>query len=304
MIILSSYVWMVQVLILSISVNTISSLAVMVSPGDFDCKNVKANNYQFDLSRFDFPVEIIDQEETPPTKTRTSIKIDLCQPLPEDNDSPSHEQCVKGTRICMKVINEKKGEGDRVIQVISAGGNSNQGEKNWQVQLGEHIQGAERELQLEMIGEYYGDRKQRTEIDFRCDPNAAKNAKPIMKKYDREEGKLKLAWTSPFACTTHMGGAGDNDSNRDDQGGDRDGNNNNNNKGGWGFFSWFFFFLIVGGIIYFAAGLWRNYNEHGVIELPNKDFWREAPYIAKDMGKHIYSTVSGQGSSRGAYEPV
>lgn len=31
---------------------------------------------------------------------------------------------------------------------------------------------------------------------------------------------------------------------------------------------------------------------------------REAPYIAKDMGKHIYSTVSGQGSSRGAYEQV
>jgi hypothetical protein len=51
-------------------------------------------------------------------------------------------------------------------------------------------------------------------------------------------------------------------------------------------------------------GFWRNYNEFGVIELPNKDFWREAPYIAKDMGKHIYSTVSGQGSSRGAYEPV
>jgi hypothetical protein len=64
------------------------------------------------------------------------------------------------------------------------------------------------------------------------------------------------------------------------------------------------FSIFVGGLAYFAIGFWRNYNEFGVIELPNKDFWREAPYIAKDMGKHIYSTVSGQGSSRGAYEPV
>ncbi|PWN34972.1 uncharacterized protein FA14DRAFT_167408 [Meira miltonrushii] len=265
----------------------------------FDCKNVRSENYQFDLSRFNFPVEIMDTEQTPPTTTKTSIKIDLCAPLPQEN-GPAVEQCKEGTRICMRVINDKKGEGERVTQVISAGGNGIDDGK-WSVQLGEHVDGAERVLELEMAGDYYGDRKQRTEIDFRCNKNGPKDAKPIMKKYDREEGKLKLEWTTPYACTTHMGGAGDNDRSDTDKGGNQD---PNKNSGGWGFFSWFFFLLIVGGIVYFVAGLWRNYNEYGVIELPNKDFWREAPYIAKDMGKHIYSTVSGQGSSRGAYEPV
>jgi autophagy-related protein 27 len=298
MIILSSFLPL-QIFILSASFWISSSYSFTVGQEAFDCKNVRSNNYQFDLSRFNFPVELIDSEKTHPTTTETSIKIDLCAPLPLDN-GPANEQCEKGTRICMKVTNKKEGETDRVTQVISAGGNG-MDEGKWSVQLGEHVDGAERVLELEMPGEYYGDRKQRTEIDFRCSKNGSKDAKPILKKYDREEGKLKLEWTTPYACTTHMGGAGDNDSDNTDKGGDK---NSNKSSGGWGFFSWFFFLLIIGGIIYFAAGLWRNYNEYGVIELPNKDFWREAPYIAKDMGKHIYSTVSGQGSSRGAYEPV
>lgn len=299
MIIISSLLPL-QVLILAAGIWASSSVSAYAPQEAFDCKNVRSGNYQFDLSRFSFPIEITDTEQTPPTTTKTSIKIDLCAPLPQEN-VPGFEQCKDGTRICMKVINEKKGETDRVTQVISAGGNGIDDGK-WSVQLGEHVDAsAERVLELEMAGEYYGDRKQRTEIDFRCDKNGPKDAKPIMKKYDREEGKLKLVWTTPYACTTHMGGAGDNDQNDTNNDGNQD---SNKSSGGWGFFSWFFFLLIVGGIIYFLAGLWRNYNEYGVIELPNKDFWREAPYIAKDMGKHIYSTVSGQGSSRGAYEPV
>jgi hypothetical protein len=202
----------------------------------------------------------------------------------------------------MKVINEKKGEADRVVQVIPAGGSSAADEGDWSTEWGEHLEGAERVLEVEMHGEYYGERRQRTEIDFRCDKNAAKDSVPTLKKYDRLEGKLKLTWNTPHACATHMGGAGDSEG--DKKGGSSDGRKHDKSSGGWGFISWFFFFVFAGGMVYLAAGLWRNYNEYGVIELPNKDFWREAPYIAKDMGKHIYSTVSGQSSSRGAYEPV
>lgn len=204
----------------------------------------------------------------------------------------------------MKVSNDKKGDGERVTQVIAAAGGDPEAAGN-QADLGDRLSGAERALELELYGALYADRRQKTKIDLRCNPSASKHSLPTIKKYDREDGELKLMWESPFACAKKMGSPNDDDSSDGDKSRpDGEGTGRGNSGSSWGLFSWFFFFVIVGGGIYLAAGLWRNYNEYGVIELPNKDFWREAPYIAKDVGKHIYSTVSGQGTSRGAYEPV
>lgn len=201
----------------------------------------------------------------------------------------------------MKVINVKKGEADRVTHVIAAAGGDPDAH-SWQAELGEHLQGAERALQLESYGARYADRRQKTEIELRCSPAAAKDSKPRMKKYDGEDGELKLVWDTPHACAVTMGNPGEGDGNN--RGGNGKPPKDVDNSKQWGFFSWFFFLVVLGGIVYIAVGLWRNYNEYGVIELPNRDFWREAPYIAKDVGKHIYSTVSGQASSRAGYDPI
>ena len=47
----------------------------------------------------------------------------------------------------MKVINEKKGEPERLIQVIPAGG-SESGDWSWTAGLGERLEGAEREFRF------------------------------------------------------------------------------------------------------------------------------------------------------------
>lgn len=89
---------------------------------------------------------ISDSEETPPTTTLTSIQISLCQPLDKET-GPASDQCPSGTRVCMKVTNEKKDEPDRLIQVIPAGG-SESGDWSWTAELGERLEGAEREFRF------------------------------------------------------------------------------------------------------------------------------------------------------------
>jgi hypothetical protein len=95
-----------------------------------------------DLSGLPAPVSIDSTEDTPPSKMKTVITLNLCQDL-EKESGPESDQCPKGTRVCMKVINEKDGE-DRLVQVIPAGG-SESGDWPWSAELGERLEGAERE---------------------------------------------------------------------------------------------------------------------------------------------------------------
>ncbi|PWN91700.1 hypothetical protein FA10DRAFT_265544 [Acaromyces ingoldii] len=269
-----------------------------------DCKNVQAGHYTFDLSKLPFPVDIKSSEDTPPTMTTTQISMNLCDLLPHEA-VPDDEQCPKGARVCMKVINEKKGQPDRVTQVIStaAAEGDDADAFKWSTDLGRSLEGSEKALSLDMKGLMYGEKRQRTQVQLLCDRTKAPDAKPEFDKYDREDGLLKITWATPHACAVSMGGRKGASGGNTGRGGDGSGSS----SGGGvlsSFFSWFFFLVFVGGAAYLAIGLWRNYNEYGVIELPNKDFWREAPYIAQDMGRHVYRTVSGQGSGRGAYEPV
>lgn len=203
----------------------------------------------------------------------------------------------------MKIVNEKQGEGARVTQVVATAGGDEEASRGM-ADLGEHLAGAERVLQLELIGSLYAERRQRTKFDMRCSPNAPADSKPRVESYIHIDGELKMVWDTKYACAKTMGRPGDGEDGGDKDADRRPGSGTSPADGSWGFFSWFFFLIFFGGIVYIAAGLWRNYNEYGVIELPNRDFWREAPYIAKDVGKHVYHTVSGQGSSRGGYEPV
>lgn len=62
--------------------------------------------------------------------------------------------------------------------------------------------------------------------------------------------------------------------------------------------------ITVGFIAYFAIGLYQNKQQYGVYELPHRDFWKEVPYLIQDTGKHAWKSLSGGGSSRGAYEPL
>lgn len=138
-------------------------------------------------------MNIQNEAITPPTKTTTSIDINLCEDL-EPGIGPVEEQCPKGTRICMKIINDKPGKGERVTQVIPTAGGGEEGAGTWYAALGEHI-GVERKyfdlrtfsflphphvgiLEMEFYGGDYAEHKQRTKIKLRCDKDVSKVSTP------------------------------------------------------------------------------------------------------------------------------
>lgn len=99
-----------------------------------------------DLSKLPFPVDIKSSEDTPPTMTTTQISMNLCDLLPHEA-VPDDEQCPKGARVCLKVINEKKGQPDRVTQVIStaAAEGDDADAFKWSTDLGRSLEGSESE---------------------------------------------------------------------------------------------------------------------------------------------------------------
>jgi hypothetical protein len=138
----------------------------------------------------------------------------------------------------MKIINVKNGD-DRLTQVIATGG-SETNDWTWSAELGGRLEGAEKVLELELHGSQYAQRTQRTEIDFKCDRNAAKDSKPTMHGYDKEDGKLKLEWITPHACAQSIGSGGDGGNGEKDD--SKTGTDPSTSaSGGWGFFSWIFF---------------------------------------------------------------
>ena len=85
----------------------------------------------------------------------------------------------------------------------------------------------------------YGGKRQKTIIDFKCEPKRGNNAAPTWKHYDPKDGELKLTWLTPLACSAENDGDGDGGG---PQRGDKPaGETDPSRSGGWGFFSWFFF---------------------------------------------------------------
>lgn len=40
---------------------------------------------------------------------------------------------------------------------------------------------------------------------------------------------------------------------------------------------------MIGFALYFGLGMWYNSRTYGSAEIPHRDFWREAPYLTRDL---------------------
>ncbi|KAF2203073.1 hypothetical protein GQ43DRAFT_454673 [Delitschia confertaspora ATCC 74209] len=107
---------------------------------------------------------------------------------------------------------------------------------------------------------------------------------------DQEKGKqagvLRLEWRTKYAC----------------ENAEKEGSASSH----WGFFTWFIIILFLAIAAYLIFGSWLNYNRYGARGwdlLPHGDAIRDIPYILKDFGRRVVSTVSGPGS-RGGYSAV
>ncbi|WFD32135.1 type II membrane protein [Malassezia sp. CBS 17886] len=251
----------------------------------FDCAAVIPDparpQLHVDLSPlFAAPVSIASEQSTPPSTTRTSVAIDLCNALPPVSGIDAQDQCMNGTQICMTVTNIKGGS-ERVEQVVPAAGQFAAGRT-----MDASSAGRTGAFTLSLQGESWAQTAQRTTVKFQCDPSQPSSA-PTLEGYDAQAGELKLAWRTSHACARRGGGAAA--------------------AGARSFFRTLFWLVAIITLLYLGIGIWYNYNQYGASGwdlLPHRSFWSEVPYLAQDAFKHVIRSLSSSGTMRGGYEPV
>jgi hypothetical protein len=118
-------------------------------------------------------------------------------------------------------------------------------------------------------------------------------------------GVLRLEWSTKYACEDAI--------NEPVDGG-----------AGWGFFTWLIIMYVskmhepkdvasnsfdsvfLGVAAYLIFGSWLNYNRYGARGwdlIPHGDAIRDIPYVMKDFGRRVATTVQGPGT-RGGYSAV
>ncbi|KAH8555582.1 autophagy-related protein 27 [Umbelopsis sp. PMI_123] len=265
---------------------------------------IQDSNLKLDLSKLSRPegIQILTEMSTPPTTTKTEVKVNLCGPLnrPEGADQ---DYCKAGAYVCRRVINVKDGN-ERVTEVQDIAGEIEGSSLDSLLTLPENEKDLSKngvQYVITLKGGKVLDTPQSTKITMECDANGDKNAdpptKPTVNSYTN--GVLDLYWKTPFACATT-----EQIPNQPDNGG-----NDNAGSGGGGMSGVGIFFLIVGLLIafYFIGGAFYNYkqyNARGLDLIPHRDFWLDLPYLIKDLFSHLMESISSRRRAGDGYVAV
>ncbi|CAE6373278.1 unnamed protein product [Rhizoctonia solani] len=241
-------------------------------------------NCVFDFGKVHYDLNLMDGEwtigrdrSTPPTKMHDELRFNICGDLKKIDDVKDGDQCGQGTRACFRKINEKDGESNRVVAAIPVA----QSSTKFRIDRLPSDRG--KGIVLTMSGGSYpndGGKPQSFKLSLIC---VEKTEDPQFIDYDGTQASAE--WKAVEAC-----GAKSNNSNTNDEGGSSMG--------------WFFFILLVIIAAYFGLGAYHKYNQYGASGwdlIPHRDFWRDVPYLIRDLVSHLFS--SGR-SSRGGYTSV
>ncbi|KAF1811450.1 hypothetical protein P152DRAFT_467101 [Eremomyces bilateralis CBS 781.70] len=306
----------------------LSSLA----SAEIDCKHIVKDKREFDLSKLDgkHSVHYI-RSDLPgePGVHNTTFTTDLCHPLKDTG-------CPQGSRICASTYLNNDSDPFSAIPIAMLRPTDNRYlEPKWTLlsKSDANADAGKEGLRLEIGGGQdpptgrYG-KKQKAFIEFLCDPevegdDADKEEGKLRRREgdddadveddgtDKGEGKkmdegrslqfvsytpavdedlmvLRLEWKTKHACQS-----------KKDSGDDKPSDH-------WGFFTWFLIIVFLLIASYLIFGAWLNYNRYGARGwdlLPHGDAVRDVPYLLKDFGRRIASSIQG-GGSRGGYSAV
>ncbi|KAK0203938.1 autophagy-related protein 27-domain-containing protein [Desarmillaria ectypa] len=181
----------------------------MMNPTTLQC-SFQIDNHMFDLCPIIAshlgPLTISLDEETPPTRTRSTYSISLNGPLKRDGTLPAELQCLDGTWICLTVTNERPNrpsEPIRVTNVIPIAVDSN---LNPTAKLGAMAK-LDAPLQVTLHGGPYTSRnvKQKATFQFVCDHNAEEPTEPEFAW--SLNGTHAFTWKSKYACSNVVSGS-------------------------------------------------------------------------------------------------
>ncbi|ESK97062.1 autophagy-related protein 27 [Moniliophthora roreri MCA 2997] len=260
----------------------------------FDC-HVTIDTSKWDLTPLAGEHTITRIREMPPSKMEDTVLFNLCDDLKSDDKVPERDQCPPGTRCCLTKTNKKESEQDRITAVVPIAQTSS-------LNVSSSILSSPKGLSLVLHGDSYPNpvSGESTPQSLRLDLLCGEPTDPLYKFLSYDGSQLHLEWTNPAGCSTQNDG----DGSKGGEGGN-DGNSGQSVGSGLGFF---FGVLLLALFAYFGLGAYYNYTTYGASGMdliPHRDFWREVPYMLKDVISHLCSTVSPRRtSSRGGYISV
>jgi autophagy-related protein 27 len=100
----------------------LSSFSLTSAQPTSQCTITLPNRFTYDLCPLlSSPLEVVIEESTPPTLTKSVYTISLLKPLDRDNTLPADLQCDEGTMVCLKVVNTRPDhplEPPRTLRVV------------------------------------------------------------------------------------------------------------------------------------------------------------------------------------------
>ncbi|KAH9007952.1 autophagy-related protein 27 [Lactarius deliciosus] len=257
---------------------------------DSDCLKVIGDN-KYDLSALSGDRTVSRTRLSPPTNMTDTLRFNVCKELSLLEGVDAEEQCSSGTWACLSKVNTKQGESDRIVAVIPMAQES-------ELRAEYAALSSPRGLKMTLHGPPYPSSitleptPQTFVLNLLCNTEASD---PEFKSYDGAQ--VIVEWSAPSGCNFREAPA---------EGGD-DKPEREVEAVGSGI-GWFFLLLFVVFAGYFALGAYYNYTTYGatgVDLIPHRDFWREVPYMLRDVVSHLCSSFqSRHSSSRGGYISV
>jgi hypothetical protein len=260
----------------------------------FDC-HLTVNSLAYDLTKLTGEHTISRTRETPPSSMFDLVRLDLCEDLKTKESIDEKDQCSKGTRVCLTTTNKKGDDPDRVVAVIPIA-------ETALLKPEFKALSSPKGLGLIFRGSPYPDpsdslsTSQFLNLTLLC---ATETSSLKFVSYDGSQ--LKLEWSAPPGCADETAPPASDPS----DGKDDDKNIEENVGSGIG---WFFLVLLLAFFAYFGLGAYYNYSTYGASGadlIPHRDFWKEVPYMLRDVVAHLCSNVRPRrAASRGGYIAV
>jgi len=261
------------------------------SQPDADC-HLSIGDDRYDFSALNGDHTISRSRSLPPTNMTDTLRFNICKELSLLEGVGSGDQCGSGTWACLSKTNIKQGESDRVIAVIPIAQEPDLRAEYTRLS-------SPRGVKMTLHGPAYPSSTtleptpQELVLDLLC---ATEEGQPEFKSYD---GALALVeWSAPAGCNFRSEQPSGGDGKTPDKEAEAVGSG----------VGWFFLLLFIAFGGYLALGAYYNYTTYGatgVDLIPHRDFWREVPYMLRDVVSHLCSSFQSRHStSRGGYIPV
>lgn len=253
----------------------------------FDCR-VRTNGLTYDLTPLQGEHTVSRLRETPPSSWVDFVRFDLCADLKLQEGVAPGDQCPEGTRACLAKTNRKGENSDRIVSVIPLAQSSSLDPKYSHIApTNDNPKG----LNLTFHGAVYTSIPHSVTFTLYC---STTESEPKFISYTH--GDLSVEWSTPSGC----GMVADDDTKPPPDETPEPG------EVGSGI-GWFFLVLLLAFMSYFALGAYYNYSTYGatgVDLIPHRDFWREVPYMLRDVLDHLCTSFRPRRSSRRGYISV